>query len=78
MAYDSIEKLERGEITELPSHPAVYPFFPKQVLQQYFGKFGLYGTAGLFDFPEDKSLNKKFPEIKPTTVREMLSVWVGK
>lgn len=78
VAYDSIEMLERGEITELPSQPAIYPFFPKQVLQQYFAKFGLYNAAGLFDFPEDKSLNKKFPEIKPTTIREMLSAWVGK
>ncbi len=78
VAYDSIEKLERGEITELPSNPAMYPFFPKQLFQQYFGRFGLYVTQGLFDFPEDQTLNKKFPEIKPTTVREMLGVWVGK
>ena len=78
MAYDSIEKLERGEITELPSHPAMYPFFPKPFVQQYFGKFGFYVTEGLFNFPKDKTLNKTFPEIKPTTVREMLSVWVGK
>ncbi len=78
MAYDSVEKLERGEITELPSNPAMYPLFPKQLLQQYFGKFGLYVTEGLFDFPEDKTPNKKFPEIKPATVREMLSVWDGK
>lgn len=78
MAYDGTEKLERGEMTELPSHPAIYPFWPKEVFQQYFAKFGLYVTKGLFDFPEDKCLNKQFPEIKPTTVREMLSVWVGK
>jgi hypothetical protein len=65
-------------MTELPSHPAVYPFFPKPMFQQYFSKFGLYVTAGLFDLPEDRSLNKKFPEIKPMTVREMLGAWVGK
>ncbi|ETI25726.1 hypothetical protein G647_02500 [Cladophialophora carrionii CBS 160.54] len=78
VAYDSVETLEKGEMTELPSHPAVYPFFPKPMFQQYFSKFALYVTLGLFDLPEDGSLNRKFPDIKPTTVREMLSVWVGK
>ncbi|EXJ57237.1 hypothetical protein A1O7_07584 [Cladophialophora yegresii CBS 114405] len=78
VAYDSVEKLQKGEMTELPSHPAVYPFFPKPMFQQYFSKFALYVTMGLFDLPEDGSLNREFPDIKPTTVREMLSVWVGK
>ncbi|KIW82787.1 hypothetical protein Z517_02030 [Fonsecaea pedrosoi CBS 271.37] len=78
VTYDSVEQLARGEITELPSHPAIYPYFPKPLFQQYFGKFGLYVTAGLFDFPHGTTLNNKFPDIKPTTVREMLSVWVGK
>ncbi|KIX93964.1 uncharacterized protein Z520_10301 [Fonsecaea multimorphosa CBS 102226] len=78
VAYDSAEKLASGEMTELPSHPAIYPFWPKPYFQQYFSKFGLYVMKGLFNFPEDATLNKKFPEIKPTTVREMLGVWVGK
>ncbi|KEF62390.1 uncharacterized protein A1O9_00362 [Exophiala aquamarina CBS 119918] len=78
VTYDSVEKLERGDMTELPSHPAIYPFFPKQIFQQYFSMFALYVTIGLFDFPEEKTLNKEFPEIKTTTVRDMLQNWVGK
>lgn len=78
MAYDPIETLLRGEMTELPSQMAVYPFVPKAFFQQYFSKFGLYATQGLFDFPEDECLNKKFPEIETMKVREMLGLWAGK
>ncbi|KAJ9614099.1 hypothetical protein H2200_002235 [Cladophialophora chaetospira] len=78
VAYDSPEKLEKGEITDLPFNEAIYPFFPKPMFQQYFGRFGLYVTQGLFDLPEEESLNKKFPDIKTTTVREVLSAWAGK
>jgi hypothetical protein len=78
VTHDSVESLEKGEITELPSHLAAYAFLPKPVFQQYFGRFGLYVTLGLFDLPDEECLNKKFPDIKTTSVKEMLSVWVGK
>jgi hypothetical protein len=78
VTYDSVEKLRKGEMTELPSHPYVYPFMPKEIFQLYFSHFGLYVTEGLFDFPEGETLNQKFPEIKPMTVREAISVWKGK
>lgn len=29
VAYDSLEKLQKGQVTELPGHVAVYPFFPR-------------------------------------------------
>lgn len=78
VTYDDVEKLERGEVTELPSHAMAYEFFPKPLLQQYFSKFGLYIMAGLFDMPTDKSLNSIFPEVKTTTVKEVLDIWKGK
>ncbi|KAL6887106.1 hypothetical protein GGI43DRAFT_267301 [Trichoderma evansii] len=78
VTYDDVEKLEKGEVTELPSHAMAYEFFPKPLLQQYFSKFGLYIMAGLFDMPTDKSLNAIFPEVKTTTVKEVLGLWKGK
>lgn len=78
VAYDSVEDLEKGNITDLPFNEHVYPFFPKPMFQQYFGRFGLYVTMGFFDFSKEDTLNKKFPEIKTTTVRKMLSAWKGK
>jgi len=84
VTYDSVARLEKGEITELPSHPSVYPFFPKPMMQAYFSKFGLYVVAGLFDTPKEEGeenreplllLNKRFPEISTTTIKDVLSVW---
>ncbi|PNP48445.1 hypothetical protein TGAMA5MH_00483 [Trichoderma gamsii] len=78
VTYEGIEKLEKGEVTELPSHAMAYEHFPKPMLQSYFSKFSLYIIAGLFDMPADKSLNKIFPEVKTTTVKEVLDLWKGK
>lgn len=78
MVYDSPEKLAKGEMTELPSHHYIYAFWPKPFFQEYFAKFGLYVTMGLFDFPEDNTLNKVFPEIKTSKVRDIVGAWAGK
>ncbi|PNP53746.1 hypothetical protein THARTR1_05870 [Trichoderma harzianum] len=78
VTYDSVEKLEKGEVSELPSNAAEYKYLPKHVLQAYFSKFGQYIIAGLFDIPAEKSLNKVFPEVKTTTVEEVLGLWKGK
>jgi hypothetical protein len=78
VSYDSLQKLKEGRVTELPSHHTAYPYFPKPILQSVFSKFGIYVITGLFDMPEEKSLNKQFPEIKTKSVREVISAWKGK
>jgi hypothetical protein len=69
---DSIEKLSKGEITELPSHLAIYPFFPKAMLQGFFAAFGIFFEKGLFDLNPAHTLNEEFPEIKARTVKEII------
>ncbi|OPB42119.1 hypothetical protein A0O28_0032360 [Trichoderma guizhouense] len=78
VTYDSLEKLEKGEASELPANAAEYKHLPKHILQMYFSKFGQYIIAGLFDTPAEKSLNKVFPEVKTTTVEEVVGLWKGK
>ncbi|KAL6406666.1 hypothetical protein AUP68_09467 [Ilyonectria robusta] len=78
VTYDSVEKLKSGEITELPGQVAAYSYFPKKWVQGLFSVFGYWVTESVFDFPDEKALNKKFPDIKVTTVKEMLSHWKGK
>ncbi|KAF5008664.1 hypothetical protein FDECE_5076 [Fusarium decemcellulare] len=78
VAYDSVEKLNRGEMTELPSHTSVYSMIPKETIQGNFSKYSLYALDGLFDFPEENTLNAKFPEIKTMTMADMLGFWRGK
>ena len=75
VTYDTIEKLENGQMTELPFHTSVYAYLPKQVLQAKFAVFGLYYVNGLFYLPEERSLNKIFTNIKTKTVRDIISVW---
>ncbi|KAH6880818.1 hypothetical protein B0T10DRAFT_565548 [Thelonectria olida] len=79
VTYDSVEKLKSGEITALPGQVAAYSYFPKEWVEKLFSVFGFWVTEGIFDFPEDKALNRKFPDIKVTTVKEMLDkAWGGK
>ena len=73
MVHDSLEKLRTGQITELPSHPSLYPFFPKQMLQGFFAAFGIMFEQGEFDFRPVQPLNDAFPDIKPRTIRELVS-----
>lgn len=70
--YDSVDKLESGEITELPGQVAAYTYFPKDWTQKLYSVFGLWVTKGVFDFPDHKVLNHRFPGIRVTTVKEML------
>lgn len=70
--YDSQEKLSQFQITELPNHKAVYPFFPKEHVQFLFAALGRMMVMGAFDLPIEKALNKRFPDIKMLTVAEML------
>ncbi|KAF1815603.1 NAD(P)-binding protein [Eremomyces bilateralis CBS 781.70] len=70
--HDSIEKLKTGQITELPSHPPFYPFFPKQMLQGMFAAFGIMFENGVFDLKPSRTLNDDFPDIKPMTIRELI------
>lgn len=74
VSYDPIEKLARGEVTELPSHKeelANSPF-PAPFARQILALLGSWVVGGQFDIPIEKALNKSFPDIKPMRVREML------
>lgn len=39
--------------------------------------FGLFAIHGYFAVPEEKALNKRFPQIKTLTVEEVLQLWKG-
>ncbi|KAF5962284.1 nmra-like family protein [Fusarium bulbicola] len=76
---DSIEKLKRGEVSELPSHPDLYPYFPKEHLQGLVSAFGLLFDTGVFDLQPLHTLNEAYPHIKANTVRQLVDeAWRGK
>lgn len=70
--YDSIEDLKAGKITELPSHPHMYPFFPKPMLQGLLAAFGRMFVDGVFDFKPERTLNEEFPEVKARKIKDLL------
>ncbi|KAL4879236.1 hypothetical protein BJY04DRAFT_194103 [Aspergillus karnatakaensis] len=70
--YDDIEKLNRFEITELPAQRALYDTFPKKAFQWFTSIFERFTADGTTRIAREGSLNEKFPDIKPLTVRDML------
>ncbi|KAJ6180935.1 hypothetical protein N7519_011396 [Penicillium mononematosum] len=72
VAYDDVGKLSTFQVTELPSHSALYPFLPKEQLQYILAVFGRWMDAGDFDLPEIDTLNSRFPEIQPRTLRQVM------
>lgn len=77
--YDTNEALASFQLTELPNHRAVYPFFPKEHLQWLYAKLELMMAEGLLNLPSEKAINKHFPDIKMLTAKDMLDqTWKGK
>jgi len=72
VTYDSVEKLESGQITELPCHNAAYGYFPKKDLQEMFASFGLMFERGVFEVDPAYALNKKFPDVHARSVDELI------
>lgn len=73
--HDSIETLEKGQITELPGHKALYPFLPKEMLQDLFAKFAISTERGHFNVDREGSLNERFPDVKPKSARTIIESW---
>ncbi|EUC35657.1 hypothetical protein COCCADRAFT_3197 [Bipolaris zeicola 26-R-13] len=78
--HDSVEMLKKGQVTELPSHIHLYPFFPKEQLQGALSSLGILFDNGGFDLKPAKgeSLNEIFPEVKLTSMKDIIGAWKGK
>jgi hypothetical protein len=82
--YDSLDKLKRGEVTELPSHAKSYEMFggrdvAKPMLQGMLTQFAFWQEEGLFKYNKENGtfLNDVFPDIKALTLKEAWAL-VGK
>ncbi|KAF2495431.1 NAD(P)-binding protein [Lophium mytilinum] len=74
VSYDSVEKLQRGEVTDLPGYAKMYEAFggeaAKPIVQGIFAQYGLWMEKGIFKYKGGTFLNDVFPEIKPLTLEE--------
>ncbi|KAF2676089.1 NAD(P)-binding protein [Lentithecium fluviatile CBS 122367] len=76
VAHDSVEKLQKGQITELPLHKKAYALLggaevAKPMVQGMYAQYGLWMEQGLFVYKDNATvLNDVFPEIKPLGLAE--------
>ncbi|KAJ4264213.1 hypothetical protein NW762_005407 [Fusarium torreyae] len=68
---DNLDKLGKGEITELPCHIPAYSFFPKEHLQGLYAILESLMAVGEFNLPFEKAINPQFPGIEMLTVKKM-------
>jgi len=83
--YDSVEKLEGGEYTDLPGYEKAYAMMggaqiAKGVMGPMISFFALMHAKGhaSLDSSKYKFLNEMFPEIKPMGLEEALKISFGK
>lgn len=79
VTYDSADLLKQGLVTELPSHKAIYPSIPKELLQGAMAAYGVMFDTGAFDVKPEHTIDQEFPEIKLHRLKElMVTAWAGK
>ncbi|KAM0562002.1 hypothetical protein ACHAPJ_002444 [Fusarium lateritium] len=78
VTYDSVEKLEKGEVTELPGHISMYTRVPKAIFHRVQAAYGLWSEKGAFDLDASKTLNDAFPDIEPISVKDFMEEAWGK
>ncbi|QGI68561.1 hypothetical protein CEK27_012532 [Fusarium fujikuroi] len=69
VSYDPPEKLNKGEVSELPFNRNAADL-PQKVLEGLMALWGLYVLEGKYDMPTDKALNNVFPSIQPLKVED--------
>lgn len=78
VTYDSEDDLKSGKVTELPSHPALYPSFPKQDVQALLATVGRMASLGIFDIKAGHPIVQDFPDLHLRTMKELLVEAWGK
>lgn len=73
VTFDSVEKLQRGEITELPGHVPAYEIFggaaAKPIFQSVMAQIGVWMQEGLGEYKDSvKYLNEVFADVKALDV----------
>ncbi|KAI0403795.1 NAD(P)-binding protein [Xylaria palmicola] len=72
VAYDDLEKLEAGNITELPGQAGYDLSGAGAAVRKFLAAGNLLMESGHFDINEGESAKKVFPWIKPKTVKSLL------
>ncbi|KAI1109454.1 NAD(P)-binding protein [Nemania sp. NC0429] len=72
VTYDDLEKLEAGQVTELPAQVNAGLFSAGDTYRKFLAFAYLLTANGGFDFDEGRHASEVFPKIKPKTVKSLL------
>jgi hypothetical protein len=81
--HDSVEKLQKGQIRDLPSYQKAYTMLgggeqAKAMVQGMYAQYGLWMEDGQFTYTDGTFLNKLFPEIKSIDLEGAWKKYGGK
>lgn len=68
VVYDELEKLERGEVTDLPGHEEIYEVMGREAVRGMSALFGIGFERGFFNFGS----HQKVTDVTAKTVRELV------
>ncbi|KAF2643610.1 NAD(P)-binding protein [Massarina eburnea CBS 473.64] len=82
VAFDSVEKLKEGIITELPGHADMYEMFGggesgKKAAWAILSTYGVWMEEGRFHYTDGPFLNEEFGDIVPLKMEEAWKKVVG-
>lgn len=72
VTYDGPEMYEHGKVTELPSQVAMYPFFPKEMMQQFAAVISQLFVHEMLNVGGEVTHSELLDEVKPWSVRDVL------
>lgn len=79
VTHDSLEVLQDGRMTDLPSHRVLYSSMPREDFQRVMTGVGILLESGTFDTKPPRVMNQDYPELKARTVEELMAeAWMGK
>ena len=72
VTYDTKEKLEAGQATELPNLARMFTYMPREMMMPIIAKLKLIFVEGCLDLDETKAINGRYHDIKPVKVEELI------
>lgn len=73
VTYDSVDRIQAGDVTIPPMpHGTEYPV---DEVKEVTALVSRLTVNGVFDLPKANRLNERFPEIKPTKMKDFLEIW---
>lgn len=72
VAYDDVEKLKAGQVTELPAQVNAGLFSAGDAYRKFLAFTHLLMANGKFNIDEGRHAKDVFPEIRPKTVKSLL------